>query len=767
MTRIIPAFASARRPAAPLGLLPLSFLTLSLLTLGFAPPLWASECAFEGVVVTGEAQPVAGAVVQILGGSEKVRSDEAGNFCLAELQPGRHALLVVAEGFSVLDASIEKGEAPLRMTLELTPAFGEEVVVTGTRTAKRLLEVPVHVQQVSRESIEAAAARTLADAIELTPGVRIESNCQNCNFSQVRLLGLEGPYSQILVDGQPTVSSLALVYGVEQFPARMLDSVEVVKGGGAAIYGAGSVGGVINLIPHAPFDTRASVDARYVETGGEPGYSTSAVADWSPGDRRTGVSVLAQLDDLEPSDRDGDGFTEVTSRELLTLAARAEHYTLQDQARLHGEVNWTEASRRGGDLARINLNPALTALTEDIDTERLGLGLGWLHTVSSAFDYRVSASYANTDRDSYYGAGFDPNAFGTTQNPLWIVDTQANWYHRSGTFTGGAQYSRDELDDAQPGYGRQLSETYTNLGLYLQDDRALGDQLTLVYGLRADDHSALEDAVLSPRLALMYSPREDLTLRFSFAQGFRAPVVFDEDLHIELAGGEARVIRPVSGLVEERSTAWLSSLEWRPSFGRKGSAALEVSAFRTDLEDLFDVIENDDPLTPERDFVRVNAEGAEVQGVELSLSMRWGSAVSLQAGYVFQSSRFDEPEPDFGSRDFFRSPDQHGTLALTWRLPQGFQVFVGARYTGPMVAAHFAGFIPEDRLETTPSFLEVDLNVSRDFQIGGRTVAVTLGAKNLTDEYQEDLDQGPDRDSNYVYGPRLPRSYTAGFRWDF
>ncbi|MEM8934770.1 MAG: TonB-dependent receptor plug domain-containing protein, partial [Acidobacteriota bacterium] len=102
-------------------------------------------------------------------------------------------------------------------------SFGEAIVVTATRTEKRLLDVPVPVRQVSREAIDASAARTLADAIELTPGVRIESNCQNCNFSQVRLLGLEGPYTQILVDGQPTVSSLALVYGIEQFPARLLD----------------------------------------------------------------------------------------------------------------------------------------------------------------------------------------------------------------------------------------------------------------------------------------------------------------------------------------------------------------------------------------------------------------------------------------------------------------------------------------------------------------------------------------------------------------
>ncbi len=724
------------------------------------------ECALEVEIFGPQHRAVPNAVLRLLETEVSAVSDSGGRVCVENLSPGRYEALVVADGFAVLDAGLTKTAEPMRLALELVPAFGEELVVTGTRTAKRLADVPVHVQQISREAIEASAARTLADAVELTPGVRIESNCQNCNFSQVRLMGLEGAYSQILVDGQPTVSSLAMVYGIEQFPARMLENIEVVKGGGAAIYGAGAVGGVINLIPHAPVDTHASLEARWSETGGEPGVSLSALADWSPQNSRRGLSVLGQLDDVEPADRDGDGYTEVTRRELLTVALRGEQYALADKARLHAEINYTQADRRGGELAGIDLPADETSLTEEIGTERLAFGLGWLHTVSSRFDYRLAASLASTDRDSYYGAGFDPNAYGETKNPLWIADSQANLYTDKSTVTGGANYSHEQLDDRQPGYGRELSETKTNLGLFLQQDRRLGKQVTLVYGLRADFHSALDDPVLSPRLALMVSPRSDLTLRFSFAEGFRAPEVFDEDLHIELAGGEPRVIRPSSGLVEERSRAWLGSAEWRPTFGRKGSAAFEIAAFRTDLTDLFDVIEADDPLTIQREFLRINAAGARVEGVELSASVRWGSLLNAQAGFVVQSSRFNEPEADFGSLDFFRTPEQHGTLSLQWRLPANFDLFIGGRYTGSMVAPHYAGFIDEDRLERTPSFFELDLNLSREFNLAGRQLEITLGVKNLTDEYQEDLDQGPDRDSSYVYGPRLPRSYLFGLRWE-
>ena len=81
-----------------------------------------------------------------------------------------------------------------------------------------------------------------------------------------------------------------------------------------------------------------------------------------------------------------------------------------------------------------------------------------------------------------------------------------------------------------------------------------------------------------------------------------------------------------------------------------------------------------------------------------------------------------------------------------------------------MKVPHYAGFIEEDRLETTDSFLTVDLNVARRFDLGDNLVAkFTIGVKNITDEYQEDLDQGPNRDSAYVYGPRFPRSLVVGF----
>src|SRR5690606_16570380 len=204
----------------------------------------------------------------------------------------------------------------------LVPGFRQETVVTATRTSRRLDDVPIRTEVVGRDTIERLAARTLADAMEFTTGVRVENNCQNCNFSQIRLLGLEGPYTQLLVDGQPVVSSLAQVYGIEQIPTRMIERIEVVKGGGSALYGPGSVGGVVNIIPREPSRSGGVAGIKYDTYGADGNLSINGAFDWVDSLRTTFLTGFVQSDRVRPYDADGDGFTDVSRRALEAAGVR-------------------------------------------------------------------------------------------------------------------------------------------------------------------------------------------------------------------------------------------------------------------------------------------------------------------------------------------------------------------------------------------------------------------------------------------------------------
>lgn len=639
----------------------------------------------------------------------------------------------------------------------------DDVVVTGTRTEKKLSEVPVRTELVKRQEIEETAALTLADAVEFTSGVRVESNCQNCNFSQLRLLGLDGAYSQILIDGQPLMSSVAAVYGIEHIPARYIDRIEIIKGGGSALYGPGAVAGVVNVIPRDPTESGGEFDLRYENIDGIGAGAFSGVADVVTEDEKTRFSLLGQINRQNPYDRDGDGFTELTRRDMESLGMRFRHFYSETKD-LTLDYSHTYEDRRGGNL--LNLPEFQADIAESIQSTRDSVSATWSHALSESFDYRVTGSFALTDRDSYYGGGQDPNAYGTSENPVYVFDTQFNHYQGAHTITWGGQFQQETLEDSQSAYNRFTDETYNNVGLYIQDDWALTETVSFVPGARVDKHSEVDDPVLSPRVALKWSPDPYVNVRASFAQGFRPPQVFDEDLHIAQVGGEGQVIRNAAGLKEESSTSYTLGAEWTPPLG-PGFALVEATLFHTCIDDAFFLDEQDDLNTPDQELVRINRGGAKVYGGEFNIGYKTQKRFETQIGYVHQKSLFDDAEDDFGRKEFFRTPDDYAVWKTTFKMPKDVDVFIGAKYTGSMLVPHYAGFIPADRLEKTDSFLTWDISLSKTIPVSGNQMKVIAGVKNLTDAYQDDLDQGALRDSGYVYGPRFPRTWYAGLKYAF
>lgn len=720
----------------------------------------AEECKLSGFIRDSDQQAINEALVLVEQLGVSTQTGPEGRYCFKALPAGDYHLLVSAAGFLEQHSHpITVNGVPLTVDIVLQKTFRAETVVTGTRTERRLSEVPVRTELVKREAIDRTEARTLADAVEFTTGVRVEANCQNCNFSQLRLLGLEGPYTQILIDSQPIISSLTQVYGIEQIPERMIERIEVVKGGGSALYGAGSVGGVVNVIPKQPARSGGSLLIRPEVIDGEKAYSVNGSFDWVSPNQDMFVNGFGQMDSADPVDVDGDGYSEVAKRDMVSFGARAGVYLLDGNARLSFDYAHINEDRRGGN--NFDQPEFMADIAEAIDSTLDLMSLTWLHTASDTTDYRLTLAYANNDRDTYYGAGMDPNAYGRTENPLMVFDSQVN--HRIGKhyLSAGVQYQRDELTDTQPAYDRYLDETYSNLGVFVQDDWIIGQGWELIYGARWDDFSELESGIVSPRAAVKYSPSTNVTARLSLSSGFRGPQVFDEDLHITQAGGQGQIIRNDPNLEEESSLSTSLGLEWTPVLG-SGTGLLEANIFNTEIDDLFLVIDDDDPNTSDAEFTRVNYGSAFVRGFELNLGWTKGDRFQVQVGYVWQRSERDQEDPDFGSVDFFRTPEQYGVASIMSKIPGDFELWLGAKYTGTMKVPHYAGYIEEDRLETSDSFLTFDVRVAREFPLLNEPTTrlrLALGGRNITDEYQNDLDQGADRDAGYVYGPRFPRSY--------
>lgn len=142
-------------------------------------------------------------------------ADQSGNFEINNIPVGKYEITISAMGYETISREIKISEnEKFRLDASLREALLEmgSVVVTGTNTPHLYEDVPVKTEIIPNKLIEQKKAVNLAEALSLQTGVAVENECNNCNFTQVKILGFDGKYSQILIDGDPVISSLGGVY---------------------------------------------------------------------------------------------------------------------------------------------------------------------------------------------------------------------------------------------------------------------------------------------------------------------------------------------------------------------------------------------------------------------------------------------------------------------------------------------------------------------------------------------------------------------------
>ena len=233
----------------------LSFLSvLGFIQIGFGQHNLSGNLSYEN-----EAIPYAQLLISPIQASTV--ADFEGKFEFTNLPKGSYTLKIIALGYKPIQMaiSIPYKSPELSITME-KDVFGlEEVTVTANRNETSRRNSPIPINAMSSAKLEQLSANSIADGIKFSPGLRIENNCQNCGFSQVRINGLPGAYSQILIDGKATFSALNSIYGLEQIPTDMVKRIEIIKGGGSALYGSNAIAGTINLITKHPVSNSASV----------------------------------------------------------------------------------------------------------------------------------------------------------------------------------------------------------------------------------------------------------------------------------------------------------------------------------------------------------------------------------------------------------------------------------------------------------------------------------------------------------------------------
>lgn len=770
--------------------------------------------------VTGEHIPFVSILVK--GTNIGTMSDGTGHFKLANLPLGSITVVARATGFKTEQHELfmERDKAvTLFIELDVDIIELDQIVITGTRTEHTVRDVPVKTGLITSGDIENRNASNLFEALECTPGVRVESQCQSCNFSMVRMQGLGAEHTQILINGQPVYSGLAGVYGLQQVSTVDIGRIEVVKGAGSALYGSSAIAGAINIITREPsFSPSATVDIQ-IGNHNNRRYDISSSMRNDKGNiglmlfaRRLVEGVIDETGEGDTRDevRGADGISDRVATNLTNAGFGLfidNALFRNDKLIIRGKSIFE--TRDGGVIIDDQYRNPFTEGTESITTERYEAEINYSKPLRQHLMMQLSVAYVNHKRNATSDAYLtdfmemhnddlpdlrDMRPYLASENSLISTLTLGRTFGRH-HFLGGIQTSVNLLEEsgmyvivdeespfAGESYGSVADKRAREIGVFIQDEWRVSEKLMLVPGIRADHHksgesyradkqvflndqfpsTSFERPSVNPRIALKYEISNRFTFRANAGTGFRAPFGFSEDLH--LCSGSPRVWKS-SDLNPETSVSYNISFDYYGVYSN-----ISTNIFRTNLRNKIGFTTADEEIAAlGYDYQWVNIDDALVQGVEFSfqtkLWKRWSTGFDLtwnHGEYLNIREEWAETQYAEMSRKISRFPATTGNLRFEYRR-QTWNVLLTGSYQGRMYIDYQNDDIDPvtgdiSKIKETDPFMLFNISAGKSldkFRFYG-------GVKNIFNYIQDErrLD-----DPAFLYAPVYGRTLYAGIKY--
>ena len=738
-------------------------------------------------------------------------TDATGHYSFKNLKEGTYTLVVSGVGYKSEEKTvtvIKNKTQEVNFSIKEDVLNLNEVVVTSNRSSQSRTEAPVIVSTISTKQLETTQSNVLGEGLNYCTGLRFENDCQNCGFSQIRMNGMEGPYSQILINSRPIFSGLAGVYGLELIPSNMIEKLEIVRGGGSALYGSNAIAGTVNLILKDPKSNsfEAGYNVSLIGTGvsGSNGpvadhninFNTSLVND----DHTAGIAIYGNSRTRKMFDANGDDYSEIAPMKNTVIGTRL-FYRPAYKSKLSVDFFNIREERNGGDKQDYPLHERDIAEAVKHDMKNLALNFDQYFRKSDLLSIYASGQYLV--RDSYYGANQSLNDYGNTKDKTYALGAQYKLDLTSSSLMVGIENRGDYLIDKKFGYptytivdnpkAEQQGEEDKIIEVGHVNNRIITDQslqtiggfaqyeikfgkLKVLAGARLERYS-ISDAqdskldksgnVFIPRANLMYDITPYLQVRGGYSRGYRAPQVFDEDLHVNTSGAIQVIHKNDPDLKQENSNSMTLSLDFNKNIGGIYTSLL-VEAFYTKLENPFQNIVGDMDDNGVVTYTRTNAKkGAKVTGVNIEFKLFPTKKLSFNSGFTIQSSKYDEIQADnFNKKDFYRTPDSYGFFTVDWKILPRIGMSATGNYTGKMYIPYHQGYDDNtEALHRSNAFFDAGLKFYYDMKLcAGVNMQWFAGMKNLFNSFQDDFDKGIGRDPAYVYGPTMPRTFYVGFK---
>ncbi|MBE8727581.1 TonB-dependent receptor [Flavobacterium hungaricum] len=588
--------------------------------------------------------------VSLLNTNFKTQTDSTGFYKLENIPTGNYKIQVTSTGFKpiIQRFSIENGQN-LTFNFDLKEDNNElnEVVVSGTLKPVKRLESAVPVEVYSPTFFKKNPTPSIYDALQNINGVRPQLNCGVCNTGDIHINGLEGPYTLVMIDGMPIVSSLSTVYGLSGIPNSLVERIEIVKGPASSLYGSEAVGGLINIITKNPTNAPLfSVDyftTTYFESNLDLGMKFNA------GKKATSIVGVNYFNYDQVIDKDHDNFTDVTLSErisvfnkwnflrnnnrLFTIAVRGMY-----EDRWGGDIRW-EKKYRGGD----------EIYGESIYTKRAEL----IGSYQLPFEEKLMFSFSGNVhyQDSRYGT----TSYIANQK---IGFMQLTWDKKLGRndLLAGIASRYTYYDDNTPAT-KEAENTWLP-GIFVQDEITLSPKSQVLLGMRYD-YNSIHGSIFTPRFAYRFKASENTIFRLNAGTGFRVVNLFTED-HAALTGSRDVVI--ANNLNPEKSVNVNLNYIQKINFGNGTFMGIETTAFYTRFSNKIISDYESDP----NKIIYDNIDGyALSQGISTNVDLNFPSGLKFIVGATLLDNKNVQ---DGISQRPFLTENFTGTWSISYKI---------------------------------------------------------------------------------------------------
>lgn len=569
------------------------------------------------------------------------------------VSPGATQVSVAADGFVTagVDVSTVAGETrDLVVTLEAQPTHEEEITVTATRNDKRLDEQPMRVEVLAREEIEEKMLMTPGDIVMMLNemgGMRVQATSPSLGAASVRIQGMRGRYTRFLSDGLPLFGEQVGALGLLQIPPMDLGQVEVIKGVASSLYGAGAMGGVVNMVSRRP---AAKPERELLVNRSTRGATDVVTYFGGPLNQRWGFTTLASGHWQTREDVEGDGWADLPGYSRGVVRPRV-FWNGGNGRTLFATAGLTVEDRTGGTMPGGTIDGA--PYVEALQTTRYDAGASGQTIVNGRYVVTARGAFAEQRHEHQFGTVVEPDRHSTGFGELAIRGARGSHAWVAGVAIERDTYASRELP--------QFDYAFTIPGVFVQDDITVRPWLTVSASARFDHHSEYGSFV-SPRLSAL-ARSGGWSARGSLGTGFFGPTALTEETE---ATGLSRLVIP-RPLEAERAR----------------SASFDITRTAGPVSCTFTLFGSriTHPIHVDRSsgLVLTNLEPPGTNaGVELLATLRHGE-VSLTGTYTFVDAR---ETPAAGAQDLPLTPRHSAGVVGMWEREGAGRVGLEWYYTG-------------------------------------------------------------------------------------